>query len=352
LRAILKPNKEVGLQYVTDAPEPKITQSTDVLIKVRATAICGTDLDIYKSDPDLIARMTKVMPVITGHEFCGDVVEIGSSVKRTKVGDFVSAEMHILCGECYNCRTGNGHVCINTVIKGIDANGCFAEYVVVPESNIVILPADFPEEVGAYMDAIGNAIHTITPIELATKRVAVLGAGPIGIIGAAAAKICGAREVIVTDINDMLLKFALENGVDKVFNVSTPEGRQSFIETCRSESIYKGVDVVIEMSGHPSAYEDLFQCVRMGGEVVLLGLPKRPLTVNFTRDIIFKGLTIHGIIGRRTYDTWFRMIGLMQAGLLPTLKRVVTHRIPLKDFQKGFDVKLKGEGLKIVMNPR
>ncbi|MCX6641673.1 MAG: L-threonine 3-dehydrogenase [bacterium] len=352
MKAILKSNSEVGLQFTKDAPEPKIVNPTDVLIRVRATAICGTDLDIYKSDPDLAARMKKVMPVITGHEFCGDVVEIGKAVKRTRVGDFVSAEMHILCGECYNCRTGNGHVCINTIIKGIDADGCFAEYVVVPESNIIKLPADIPVEVAAFMDAIGNAIHTITPIEIASKRVAVLGAGPIGIIGAAAAKLCGASEVLVTDISETLLKMAKENGADKVFNVSTPEGRQSFLDDCRSDSTRKGVDVVIEMSGHPAAYEDLFQCVRMGGEVVLLGLPKRPLTVNFTRDIIFKGLTIHGIIGRRTYDTWFRMIGLMQAGLLPTLKRIVTHRIPLAEFQKGFDVKLKGEGLKVVMDPQ
>lgn len=351
MKAILKTSSERGLTYTEAAPLPEIASATDVLIRVRAAAICGTDLDIYKSDPDLISRMKKSIPVITGHEFCGEVVEIGKDVRRAKIGDYVSAEMHVICGECVNCRTGNGHVCINTIIKGVDADGCFAEYVTVPASNVVILPPDLPEEVAAYLDAIGNAVHTVSSVDVVGKRVAVLGAGPIGIMSAAIARQSGAREVLVTDVNGNLLAVAKENGADRVFDVGSAEGRRSFLDYCRADSTRKGVDVVLELSGHPAAYEDLFQCVRMGGEVVLLGLPRQPLTVNFTRDIIFKGLTIHGIIGRKTYDTWFRMLGLIQAGLLDTLKRIVTHSFALKDFQKGFDVKLKGNGLKVILRP-
>jgi threonine 3-dehydrogenase len=351
MKAIFKSSSDVGLTFRKDAPDPMIKTTHDVLIKIRATAICGTDVDIYKSDADLNRRMSRALPVIVGHEFCGEVVEVGKSVRRVQVGDYVSAEMHIICNECYNCRIGNGHVCINTIIKGIDDHGCFAEYVVVPASNVVKLPASLPEEVAAYLDAIGNAVHTMSSVDVASKRVAILGAGPMGIMASKIARMCGAREVLVTDINDRLLKAAQENGAHRIFNVSTPEGKKEFIEAAKSDPTRRGVDVAVEMSGHPSAYGDLFECLRMGGEAALLGLPRHPLTINFTRDIIFKGLTIKGIIGRKTYDTWFRMLGLIEAGLLPTLQSIVTHQIRLEDFQKGFDLKLKGEGLKVVMRP-
>lgn len=351
MKAILKTNSDIGLIFTFDATEPQIVNSTDVKIRVKASAICGTDLDIYRGDPDLMHRMEKAMPVITGHEFCGEVVEIGKEVVRCRPGDYVSAEMHITCGECINCRTGNGHVCINTVIKGIDADGCFAEYVVVPQSNVVLLPSDLPEEVAAFLDAIGNAVHALTPVDLVGKRVAILGAGPIGIMGAKIARLSGAREVLITDVNPALLKIAAQNGADRAFNVGTEDGRQTFLDTCKDDPLSRGVDVVFELSGHPAAYQDLFECVRMGGEVVLLGLPRQPLTVNFTRDIIFKGLTLHGIIGRRKFDTWFRMLGLIQAGLLDTLKALVSYEFPLEEFQKGFDAKLSGDGLKVIFRP-
>ncbi len=351
MKAILKTNTDVGLSFTADAPEPQIVQPTDVKIRVKATAICGTDLDIYKSDPDMANRMKPAMPVITGHEFCGEVTEVGSAVDKVSPGDYVSAEMHILCGECVNCRTGNGHVCINTVIKGIDADGCFAEYVVVPVTNVIKLPPDLPVNVAAYLDAIGNAVHTLTPVDVVGKRVAVLGAGPIGIMGAKIAKLSGASEVLATDVNPSLLDIAAQHGADRTFNVGSEEGRAAFHKASAEDPTRKGVDVVMELSGHPSAYDDLFKCVRMGGEVILLGLPRKPLTVNFTRDIVFKGLTIHGIIGRRAFDTWFRMLGLIKAGLLETLEALVTHTFPLEDFQKGFDVKLRGEGLKVIFKP-
>ncbi len=351
MKAILKTSPEKGLTFTQDAPLPQVKTAHDVLIKVKATAICGTDVDIYKSDADLIRRMSKAFPVITGHEFCGEVVEVGKSVKRIQVGDYVSAEMHLICGECYNCRTGNGHVCINTVIKGIDDHGCFAEYVVVPAGNVVKLPADLPEEVAAFLDAVGNAVHTASVVDVVAKSVAILGAGPMGIMAAKICKLSGAREVLVTDINDTLLRVALANGADAAFNVSSEAGRKEFLDACRRDLTRGGVDVALEMSGHPAAYNDLFTAVRMGGEIALLGLPRHPLTVNFNKDIIFKGLKIHGVIGRKIFDTWYRMLGLIQAGLGDTLKQIVTHRLPLSEYQLGFDLKLKGEGLKVVFKP-
>lgn len=351
MKALLKTSPEKGLTFSSNQPLPQLNSKGDVLIRVRATAICGTDVDIYRSDADLIRRMKKAFPVIIGHEFCGEVVEVGEDVGRVKPGDYVSSEMHIICGECYNCRTGNGHVCINTVIKGIDDHGCFAEYVVVPASNVVKLPDDLPEDVGAFLDAIGNAVHTVSSVDVVAKRVAILGAGPQGIMAAAIARLSGASEVLVTDVNVGLLKFALDNGAHRAFNVGTDEGRKEFLEVCRQDPTRRGVDIVMEMSGHPSAYDDLFECVRMGGEAVLLGLPRHPLTINFTHDVIFKGLKIHGIIGRKTFDTWYRMLGLIQVGLGETLNRIVTHRLPLEEFQKGFDIKLKGDGLKVVFKP-
>jgi threonine 3-dehydrogenase len=259
--------------------------------------------------------------------------------------------MHMVCGECYNCQTGNAHVCINTKVKGIDDHGCFAEYVIVPDSNIVKLPPDLPEDVAAFLDAIGNAVHTMSQVDVIAKRIVVLGAGPMGIMAARIAQMCGAREVIVTDVNPVLLKVAAQNGADRIFNVSLPAERQEFLDVCRQDPTRRGVDVAVEMSGHPSAYNDLFECLRMGGEAALLGLPHKPLTVNFTKDVVFKGLTLKGISGRRMFDTWLRMLGLIEAGLLPTLKQIVTHHMPLQDFQKGFDIKLKGEGLKVVFKP-
>ncbi|TKJ40771.1 L-threonine 3-dehydrogenase [candidate division LCP-89 bacterium B3_LCP] len=351
MKAILKNSTEQGLTLVDNHPMPEIKSPTDVLVRVKATAICGTDLDIYKSDPDLTNRMKPIMPVVVGHEFCGEVVEVGTGVEKVKPGDYVSAEMHILCKECINCRTGNGHVCINTIIKGIDADGCFAEYVIVPAANIIKLPQDLPVEVAAYLDAIGNAVHTLSPVDVVARSVAILGAGPIGIMGAKIAKISGAREVLITDVNQSLLDIAAQNGADHTFNVSSQEGRQAFLEHCKKDRTRLGVDVVVEMSGHPTAYDDLFECVRMGGEVLLLGLPREPISINFNRDVVFKGLTIRGIIGRRTYDTWFRMLGMIETGLLETLQNLVTHTMPLEEFQKGFDVKLKGEGLKVIFKP-
>ncbi len=351
MQALQKQTTDVGLTYVPNVPVPKIEQSNEVLIKIKASAICGTDVDIYRSDAQLIDRMKSKLPVITGHEFCGQVAEVGSDVKNFQPGDYVSAEMHIVCGHCYNCLTGNGQWCLHTVVRGIDAAGIFAEYVVLPESNVIKLPPELPMEVGAYLDAIGNAVHTVRSVDVAAKDVAILGAGPMGIMAVALCRLMGARKIYVTDVFDSMLKDALDEGADAVFNVRDEASRKEFLATAKSDPNKRGVDIVFELSGHASAYNDAFNCIRMGGEMSLLGLPKGEVPVSVSRDVVFKGLTIRGITGRKIFSTWVDMLALLQGPFQKTAQRIVTHKFPLKDFQKGFETKLKGEGLKVILFP-
>jgi threonine 3-dehydrogenase len=352
MQAIQKLTTDQGLTYFPDVPAPQISRPDEVLIRVKAAGICGTDVDIYRSDPQLMNRMKEYLPLITGHEFCGIIEEVGSGVRGLKVGDYVSAEMHIICGVCHNCRTGNGQWCLNTFIRGITGPGIFADYVVIPASAVILLPPDLPEEVGAYLDAIGNAVHTVRSAEMVGRDVAVLGAGPMGIMATALCRLMGARRVYVTDVQEALLKAAKDEGADAVFNVSDAKQREEFLAVCKSDPRKRGVDVVLELSGHASAYRDAFAAVRMGGEISLLGLPRGEIGVNFSSDVVFKGVTIRGIIGRKIFSTWIEMLALLQGPFLQTARRVVTHKFALKDFEKGFAVKLKGQGLKVVLYPQ
>ena len=352
MQAIFKKTTAEGLTYVADVPLPRIQRSDEVLIRIQAAGICGTDVDIYRSDAPLMKRMGKCIPVITGHEFCGIVEEIGPDVQGLKVGDYVSAEMHIVCGVCHNCRTGNGQWCLNTVIRGIDGDGIFADFVVLPARAVVPLPPDLPREVAAFLDAIGNAVHTVRSVDVTAKDVAILGAGPMGIMAVSLCRLMGAHRIYVTDVQDALLKTATDEGADGVFNVTDKSQRDEFVRVCRSDPRKNGVDVVLELSGHSAAYRDAFAAIRMGGEMSLLGLARGDVTVDFSSDVIFKGLTIRGIIGRKIFQTWIEMLALLQGPFLKTAKKVVTHTFALKDFQKGFDVKLKGEGLKVVLFPQ
>ncbi|RPH95420.1 L-threonine 3-dehydrogenase [candidate division KSB1 bacterium] len=351
MQAIQKQTTATGLTYLPNVPAPKITQPDEVLIRVKAAGICGTDVDIYRSDPQLMNRMKDILPVITGHEFSGIVEDIGSGVKGLKVGDYVSAEMHIICGVCHNCRTGNGQWCLNTVIRGITGDGIFADYVVLPASAVVPLPPEIPEEVGAYLDAVGNAVHTVRSADMVGKDVAILGAGPMGIMATSLCRLMGARRIYVTDVQESLLKAAKNEGADGVFNVGDAKLREEFLAVCKSDPRKRGVDVVLELSGHATAYRDAFAAVRMGGQISLLGLPKGEIGVNFSQDVVFKGVTIRGIIGRKIFTTWVEMLALLQGPFLETAKRVVTHKFALKDFEQGFKVKLAGQGLKIVLYP-
>ena len=351
MRAIQKIDTSPGLVFKHDIAIPKITAPDDVLIKVKATAICGTDVSIYESDESLMHRMARALPVITGHECCGHVVAYGNGVNHLKEGDYVSSEMHIICGRCYNCRHGNGHVCLDTVIKGVDGDGCFAEYVKVPAGNVVLLDDSIPYEIAAFMDAFGNAVHTTNSVEITAKQVAVLGCGSIGLMAIAVARHCGAAEILATDINDNYLNIAQKMGADYVFNVRNEQEHQKFIDKSRSDSGRLGVDVVLEMSGNPAAISDALTIVRMGGDVSLLGLPHKPITINLSDDVIFKGIDIHGIIGRRMFDTWYRMIAYIKSGLGDKLMLLVTHRLQLEDFEKGFEAKRNGRAMKVIFYP-
>jgi threonine 3-dehydrogenase len=351
MQAIQKISSDVGLKYITDAPMPQITQADEVLIRIKASAICGTDVDIYRADAALMNRMKSNLPVITGHEFCGVIEEVGSAARGFKVGDYVSAEMHIVCGTCFNCLTGNGQWCLNTRVKGIDAAGIFADYVVLPARNVVLLPPDLPNEVAAFLDAIGNAVHTVRSVDVTAKDVAILGAGPMGIMAVAMCRLMGARKIYVTDVFDSLLEDALKEGADAVFNVKDEAAHKEFINVAKSDPRKRGVDVAFELSGHASAYRDAFDSLRMGGELSLLGLPHSDVPVNFSRDVVFKGLTIRGITGRKIFSTWIDMLALLQGPFLNTAKRIVTHKFPLAKFDEGFQIKLRGEGLKVILFP-
>jgi threonine 3-dehydrogenase len=351
MQAIQKQSTDVGLKYITDAPIPKILNSDEVLIRTKATAICGTDVDIYRADRPLMTRMGKVLPVTTGHEFCGTIEEVGSSVRGLKVGDYVSAEMHIVCGVCYNCRMGNGQWCLNTVVGGIDRNGSFADFLVLPARNVIQLPPDLPIEVAAYLDAIGNAVHTVRSVDVVGKDVAILGAGPMGIMGVALCRLMGARRILVTDVFPSFLEMAKNEGADGVFNVKDEIGRQEFLAAAKSDPSKKGLDVVFELSGHAAAYKDAFASLRVGGELSLLGLPHSDVAVDFSHDVVFKGLTIRGITGRKIFTTWVEMLALLQGPFLNTAKRIVTHKLPLAKYEEGFRTKLDGKGLKVVLFP-
>lgn len=351
MQAIQKQNTDKGLTYVTNVPAPQITQPDEVLIRVRAAGICGTDVDIYRSDPQLMIKMKSHLPLITGHEFSGLIEDVGNHVHGLSVGDYVSAEMHIICGVCHNCRNGNGQWCLNTVIRGITGPGIFADYVVLPASAVMPLPPEIPEEVGAYLDAVGNAVHTVRSVDMVGKDVAILGAGPMGIMATALCRLMGARRIYVTDVQEALLRAAKDEGADGIFNVADAKQHEEFIAVCRSDARKRGVDVVLELSGHATAYRDAFAAVRMGGEISLLGLPKGEIPVNFSQDVVFKGVTIRGIIGRKIFTTWTEMLALLQGPFLETAKRVVTHKFALKDYEEGFKVKLAGEGLKVVLYP-
>ncbi len=351
MQAIQKQTTDVGLTYLNDAPLPKILQPDDVLIRVKATAICGTDVDIYRADRPLMSRMVKALPVTTGHEFCGTIEEIGSGVRGYKAGDYVSAEMHIVCGVCHNCRMGNGQWCLNTVVRGIDEHGCFADYIVLPARNVIHLPPDLPVEVAAYLDAIGNAVHTVRSVDVVGKDIAILGAGPMGIMAVSLCRLMGARKIYVTDVFDSFLEMAKSEGADGAFNVKDEDGRKAFLEAARLDPTKRGVDVVLELSGHSAAYKDAFAALRVGGELSLLGLPRSDVSVDFSHDVVFKGLTIRGITGRKIFTTWVEMLALLQGPFLNTARKIVTHKFPLAKYEEGFKTKLDGKGLKVVLFP-
>jgi threonine 3-dehydrogenase len=342
MQAVVKTQPAPG----TEIREVKIPAfgPRDVLVNVKIASICGTDLHIYEWDRWAQNRIHP--PLIPGHEFCGEVVAFGDEVTSVKEGDFVSAEMHVACGKCLQCRTGEAHICQNVKIIGVDTDGAFAEYVVIPETNIWKLDTEIPLEYASILDPLGNAVHSVLAGEIAAKTVAITGCGPIGLFSIAVARAVGAAQVFAIEINEHRRKIAKEMKADLVLDPSTENVRNIMLERTGGS----GVDVVLEMAGHPSAIRTAFDIVRRGGRISLLGLTSKPISLNFSEDIIFKGITIQGINGRKMYQTWYQMTALLKAGKLD-LHPVITDRISMKDFSKGMERLKTGEASKILMYP-
>jgi threonine 3-dehydrogenase len=340
--AVVKPGPAPGAD-VRQMPVPQIG-AEDVLVKVKVASVCGTDLHIYNWDQWAQNRIRP--PLIPGHEFCGHVVAVGKNVTAVKEGDFVSAEMHVACGKCYQCRTGESHICQHVKIIGVDANGAFAEYVKIPESNIWKIDPAIPPDYASVLDPLGNAVHTVLAGEIAAKTVAIIGCGPIGLFAVAVARACGASGVFALEINAHRRKLAAQMKADYVLNPAKDNVYEQVMETTGGI----GVDVILEMSGHPDAIRLGFKILRLGGRASLLGIPSKPMELNMADDIIFKGAIVQGINGRLMYKTWYQMNALLKAGKLD-LAPVITDRMAMADFSKGMDRLKSGEASKILLYP-
>jgi threonine 3-dehydrogenase len=338
LKALVKEIAGPGFA-LRDVPEPAI-RDDEVLIRVRRAGVCGTDVHIYTWDDWARGRCRP--PFVVGHEFAGDVVRVGSLVDTVKEGDRVTAEGHIVDGMCLLCRTGNAHVCPHTKIIGVDRDGCFAEFIAMPATNIWKLDANLSYEVGGIHDPMGNAFHTaLTNVELPGATVLITGCGPIGLFAVGIAHAAGASRVIAVDVNERRLALAREMGAH---DACRPD---EAAKTVHGATSGYGVDVVLEMSGVPSAIHQAFALVRVGGRVQMLGIPSKPMDVDFATEVIFKGITIYGVVGRRMYDTWHQMTRFLRSGKFdPT--PVITHRFPLEDFDEAMHVIRSGEAGKVV----
>lgn len=344
MQALRKPRAERGAA-LENVPVPTIGPN-DVLVRVRAASICGTDLHIYAWDPWSASRIKP--PMTFGHEFCGVVEKVGSDVNPVQVmpGEFVSAEMHVNCGHCRQCRMGQPHVCQNLKIIGIDENGCFAEFVNIPAANIWKIDPAIPEHYGAIMDPLGNAVHTVLSGTIAAQTVAVTGAGPIGLMAIAVAKACGASKIFATEVNAERRAMALRMGADVALDPSAGNVVTQVIEATGGS----GADVLLEMSGHPVAIRQGFQMLRAGGRASLLGIPSKPVELDLVNDIIFKGATVHGIFGRRMFETWVQMTDLLKSGKL-NLEPLFKERLPLDKFADAFKMLESGLPGKVLFYP-
>jgi threonine 3-dehydrogenase len=342
MKAVVKTKAGPGLAFC-DAPVPKIGPG-DILVKTRAASICGTDLHIYNWDPWSANRIKP--PLIVGHELCGDIVATGSEVSSVHVGDFVSAESHIVCHVCDLCRTGNAHICRNVKIIGIDRDGAFAEYVALPADNAWLNPPEMPPEIAALQENFGNAVHTALATPVIARKVLVTGCGPVGLMAIQVARAAGARSLYVSDVSDYRLALAKRLGVDLAVNANAQDLRQLVFDATSGE----GVDVLLEMSGAPSAIRDGFNLLKAGGHAVLLGLPQKPFELDLANLVIMKGVTVHGIAGRKLWETWYTMRGLMRGGAVD-LAPIITHHFKLAEFEKAFAAMASGDSGKVVMTP-
>ncbi len=342
MQAIVKTGAHPGVE-IREVPVPSYGPS-EVLVKVESASVCGTDVHIYDWDPWAEGRLRP--PLIPGHEFCGTVAKVGEDVTTVRPGDFVSAEMHVACGKCLQCRIGQAHVCQNVRIIGVDSNGAFANYVVIPESNIWKLDPALPREYASILDPLGNAVHSVLAGEIAARSVAVVGCGPIGLFAIAVARACGASAVYALEVNEHRRDLAHAMHADFVLDPAREDVAAEIVKTTGGI----GVDVMLEMSGHPDGMRLGFEILRTGGRVSLLGIPAEPVEIDFARDIIFKGATVVGINGRKMYETWFQMEALLRSGKLDLLP-VITHRLPMAEFAHGMDLLKSGEASKIILTP-
>ena len=339
MRALVKSKAEPGI-WLEDVEHPSVGPN-DVLVRVQKTSICGTDLHIV--DWDEWAASTIPTPMTIGHEYMGVVEAVGSEVERIEIGERVSGEGHVVCGRCRNCQAGRRHLCINTVGVGVNRPGAFAEFVAVPGSNIQPLPDDISDDIGSILDPLGNAVHTALHFDLVGEDVLITGSGPIGMMAVAIARHVGARYIVVTDINDYRLELAETMGADRELNVM----RDSLTETMYELGMREGFDVGLEMSGSPAALHDMITHMNNGGDIALLGIPPKQAPIDWN-DIVFKGLTLQGIYGRRMFETWYKMLTMLQTGL--DVSPVITHHLPASEFETAFDIMRSGQCGKVILD--
>lgn len=339
MKALGKLEKKAGI-WLYDAPLPKLGHN-DVLIKVKKTAICGTDIHIYNWDE--WAQKTITVPMTVGHEFVGEIVELGGEVNGFKVGDRVSGEGHISCGYCRNCRAGTRHLCRNTESVGVTRSGCFAEYLAIPAVNVFPIPDVISDDVASILDPLGNATHTALSFNLVGEDVLITGAGPVGIMATAIARHAGARNVVVSDVNDYRLALAKKMGATRTINVTNEKIENLFGELNMTE----GFDVGLELSGNPQAFNTMIETMNHGGHIAILGFLPQDTQIDWTQ-IIMKGLIIKGIYGREMFETWYKMSSMLESGLDVT--PIITHHFNIDDFEQGFQIMRSGQSGKVVLN--
>ena len=340
MKALYKKKRAPGIWMQDNAPVPEIGHN-DVLIKISKTAICGTDVHIYNWDE--WSQKTIPVPMIIGHEYVGMIEKIGSEVKGFEIGQRVSGEGHITCGVCRNCRGGKQHLCIHTVGVGVTRTGAFAEYLSIPAFNVIQIPDDISDDIAAIFDPFGNAAHTALSFDMVGEDVLITGAGPIGIIAAAICKFAGARYVVITDVNEYRLDLARKMGVTRAVNVT----KENLREVMTDLKMMEGFDVGLEMSGSSDALSQMIDVMRASGKIAQLGFPPGKIDIDLS-TFILKGLTLKGIYGREMFETWYKMISMVQSGI--DIKSVITHHFPVDDFQEAFDVMLSGQSGKVILD--
>lgn len=342
MQAVVKANAAPGIE-LQEVPIPSPGPG-QVLVRVQAASVCGTDLHIFNWDPWAQGRIHP--PLIPGHEFAGVVAAKGRGVTTVKEGDLVSAEMHVACGKCMQCRIGEAHICQHVRILGVDEDGAFAEYAIIPETNIWKLSPQIPHEYASLLDPLGNAVHAVLSGPIAAQTVAVTGCGAIGLFSIAVAKACGAAKVFAVEVNEHRRAVAVQMGADVVMNPAT----DNVVERIKDETDGTGVDVLLEMSGVATAIRTGFAALRTGGRASLLGIPSKPFELDFAKDIIFKGAIVLGINGRKMFETWFQMEALLATGKL-NLEPAITHRLKLGEFEQAMELLRTGEAIKVILRP-